>query len=232
MRTHIAAVIAALGLASCMTAPNEAQYSGSAFSFSQCERPSLMDINAQRYQVPVADGVYRLTNIHSSFAGSFVLLHDERRREYVIQDKNGRKVFVGYLDGVPRYAACVDIDRNGSLDVLIELASYGNHGNGTESFEVLVNRDGFLSRLASPISFDFTLGQENKAGMLTWYSAPEFCAVFVGEEADVTVHGTEIRTGEIRKVREMWGHKNGRMWLITKSSVTIDRQAAKCMRFR
>lgn len=224
-----------LALTSCVTPPDEAQYALSAFSFSQCEMPSLMDINDGKCRGAVMDGVYRLTNVHPSFDKSFVLLQDKSRHVYVIQDKNRQTVFEGYLDGVPRYVACVDIDGDDDPDVVVELAAYGNHGNGTETFEVLLNDRGRLAQLDGSIRFEFFLGQETKAGVLTWYSAPRFCAVFVGEEADVTGSGTEadpIVVGKIRKVKELWGHKNGQMWLISKASVPIERQAIQHMTFR
>ncbi len=235
MHRHIAALTVALALTSCTTVPHETQYASSAFSFSQCELPSLMDINNGKFRVAATGGVYRLTNVHPSFDRSFVLLQDESRHLHVIKTKGGESVFEGYLDGIPRYAACVDIDGDGDADVLMEMAAYGNHGNGTESFQLLLNDHDHLRRIERSIHFDYYCGQESKAGLLTWYSARTFCAVFVGEEADVTGSGTEtgpIMVGNIRKVREVWSYKNGQMWAISRSSAPLDRQAVEHLTFR
>ena len=235
MHRHTIVLILALALTSCATVPNEAQYAFSVFSFSQCEMPSLMDINNGNCRMSVADGVYRLMNVHPSFDKSFVLLQDESRHLYIIQDKNRQTVFERSFDGVPRYVTCVDIDGDGDSDVVMDLAAYGNHGSGMESFEVLLNERGRLTRLGSSIRFEFDCGQESKAGVLTWYSDPRFCAVFVGEEADVTGSGTDadpIVVGEIRTVKEVWGHKSGQMRLLSNSSAPIDRQAVQHMTFR
>lgn len=236
MRPGTATIILGLAVTACVTVPDESRYAASAFSFSQCELPSLMDINVhQKFTARVAEKVYRLTNVHPTFDGSFTLLHDEGRHVHVIQDKEGRTVFEGFLDGVVRYAACVDIDADQDQDVIVELAAYGNHGNGTESFEVLLNDKGNLTRLGNSFCIEYSLGQENRAGVLTWYSAPGFCAVFVGEEADVTGHGTDadpLQVSNIRKVKEVWEHKNGKMRLISRSSVDITRDEVQYLSFR
>ena len=230
-RKHLATAIVALALTSCATAPDAVRNARSAFSFSQCALPSLMDINRNKYRVPVAEGVYRLTNVHPSFEQSFAFLQDERRRVFVIQDKDGRTMFEGSLDGIPRYVACVDIDADGAPDVVVELAAYGNHGNGTESFEVLLNNGrGRLIRMENPIEVQFVAGQENKAGLLTWYSAQGFCTVFEGEEADVG--GDPMQVANIRTVREVWGHKGGRMCLLSKSATPTKLQAVRYLTFR
>jgi hypothetical protein len=230
MKKYLAAAIIVLALVSCATAPDEARYARSAFSFSQCPLPALIDINENKYRVPVAKGVYRLTNVHPSFEQSFVFLQDEPRRVCVIKDKNGRTVFEGYLDGIPRYVACVDIDADGAPDVIVELAAYGNHGNGTESFEVLLNSRGCLTRQENPIEIQFVAGQENKAGLLTWYSAPGFCAVFEGEEADV--RSDPLQVANITTVREVWGHKGGRICLLSKSATPTKLEAVRYLTFR
>jgi hypothetical protein len=170
------------------------------------------------------------------------MIHDEARElggdlshRYFIQDKQGRTLFKGDFDGIPRYVACVDIDDDNTQDVIVELAAYGNHGNGTESFEVLLNEKGKLTRLEDPIQFVHLCGQETRAGLLTWYSSRSFCAVFIGEEARVTGEGTEadpIQVSDIRKVKEVWGHKNGQLCLISKSSLPIKAQDVKYMTFR
>ena len=236
MHRPIATALAALALTSGATRPEQTQEPRPAFSFSQCALPSLMDINVhQKFRVASGKGRWQLTNVHPSFSESFVLFHDESRQAYIIQDRNGRTRFEGDLDGVPRYVGCVDIDRDGDPDVLVELAAYGNHGNGSENFVVLLNDHGRLTRLSTPIQFEFNGGQESKAGVLTWYSARTFCAIFIGEEADVTGSGTDvdpIQVGQIRKVKEVWGHQNGQMRLLSKSSVPIERTAVQYMTFR
>jgi len=235
MKKYTVSIILALALASCRTTQEGFIATGPGFSFSDCAMPSLMEINGRKFVEPSVGQLYRLTNVHPSFERSFNLIHDEAANVYLIQDKQGQTLFRGELDGVPRYVVCVDIDGDGDQDVIVELAAYGNHGNGTESFEVLLNDNGKFTRLDNPIQFPSIGGQENRAGILTWYSSPEYCAVFVGEEACVTgtgIDGNPIIVSKIKRVRELWGHKNGKLCLIAKSSVPIKMQDAKYMTFR
>lgn len=185
-------------------------------------------LNEKKFEEPVGEKLYRLTNVHPSFDGAFTMLRDDSNRRHVIRRKNGNTLFEGYLDGVPRYIACVDIDQDGDQDVLVELAAYGNHGNGTESFEVLLNEKGRLTHLKNAIAEEVCAGQRTRAGLLTWHSNPKFCAVFIGEEADVRLEllpgegwQLSVHVGQIRKIEELWGHKNGKMCLISKSATPI-----------
>ena len=232
---HTIPVILALTLALCATSHSESQHPGSGFSFSQCELPSLMDINVhKKFKKHLEEELYLMTNVHESFNKSFTLLHDEQSNIYLILNKGGETVFEGYMDGVIRYVASVDIDGDNDQDVVVDLAAYGNHGNGTESFEVLLNQKRQLTRLKNAIRFEFHHGQENKAGVLTWHSSSRFFAVFIGEELDISGSGTDDdpRQVEIRSVKEMWGHQDGRLSLISKWSTPIRAQEVKYLTFR
>jgi hypothetical protein len=103
------------------------------FSFDEIAEPSLMEINNGKFQKDLGDKRYELTNVDNSFERLFTLIFDEQHGMHVIQDKEGKVFFEGRVDGVPRYAASLDIDANGSPDMLLHVAAYGNHGNGRES---------------------------------------------------------------------------------------------------
>jgi len=163
------------------------------------------------------------------------VLQDEARKVYQVQAKSGQTLFEGPIDGVPRYVACVDIDRDNDQDVIVQVSAFENHGNGSESFVVLLSDKGRLTPLQNPIQYIFIGGQEDRAGMLNWYSHPNSCATFTGEIADVSGSGSAadpIQVRRIRRVKEVWGHKDGQMVLISSSSEVIQKQDAKFLTFR
>lgn len=101
--------------------------------------------------------------------GSVTHLEDERTQTYIVRDKRGRTLFTGSLH-TPRYVAGLDLDADNDLDLIVDSAAYGNHGNGREIYEVLLNDGDRLVRLENPLSFREVNGQETRAGRLTWCS--------------------------------------------------------------
>ncbi len=230
MRIGLTILILAWLCASCRTVP---PVPAIGFSFDDHELPSLMDINQGKFSAP-AQGLSFLTNVDKSFAEVFDILYDQPHQACIIRDKKGHVLFSGNLD-TPRYVACVDIDADHDLDVILQCAAYGNHGNGSEIFEVLLNDNGHLTRISNPIAIGFSGGQENRAGHLTWVSDSKMCAIFAGEVADVARDGSEsnpLRVGKVRAVTEAWGHRDGRMVLLSETTSPIGLDKVKHLSFR
>jgi len=163
------------GAKSPVTGPQVAQepkVEAQRFSFDEIAAPSLIEINNGQFRKDLGDKRYALTNVGNSFERLFTIIFDEQRGMHIIQDKQGRVLFEGRVDGVPRYAASLDIDGNGSPDVLLHAAAYGNHGNGRELFELYLNENGRLIPQENPVAIEFNAGQEDRAGKLTWFSDP------------------------------------------------------------
>lgn len=205
---------------------------GASFSFDLQTLPSLADVNGGKFKVAIQGNRFRLTNVDASFDRQFTLIHDEGTGIYTIQNKSGNNLFQGRLDGVPRGAASIDLGADGRPDVLIDLAAYGNGGNGSEVFLVLAsNRDRLLA-LDDPIRIDHFLGQENRAGVLTWYSHATVYAIFEGEEARIIANGRTVQVESIATIREVWGRKGNGMVVLSKSSTPLDRKNARYLTFR
>ncbi len=164
------------------------------FSFEKAMLPSLADVNAGKFKKPIQGNRFQLTNVDTSFDRNFVLIHDEKTDRYTIQDKRGNNLFEGRLDGIPRFAASLDLGRNRQHSVILDIAAFGNHGNGTEIYQAFVPGANSLAPLQNPIRIEFMNGQENRAGTLTWYEDNRVYVVFDGEEAKVenTVRGIEV----------------------------------------
>ncbi len=225
MRIGLTILILASLCASCRTTP---PVPSRGFSFDDRKLPNLMDIIQRNFSAP-AMGLSFLTNVDKSFAEVFDILYDQPHQAYIIRDKRGHVLFSGNLD-TPRYVACVDIDADRDPDVILQCAAYGNHGNGSEIFEVLINDNGHLTRISNPIAIEFSGGQENRAGRLTWVSDSKMCAIFVGEVADV--ESNPLRVDKVRAVTEVWGHRDGRMVLLSATYSPIDLDKVKSLSFR
>jgi len=201
------------------------------FSFDDRALPSLADvINDGKFKQPGADGQFILTNVDPSFSRFFTMLHDEKRDVYLIRDQANRLLFEGRIDGVPRYVAGIDLDADGQQDVLIDVAAYGNHGNGRESFVAYLNDGSHLAPLENAVHVEYDRGQEDRAGRLTWYAASAVTAIFVGEELVPATTADGAPT--VRYIKEIWGHKNGSMNLISQTPTARQTGQVKHLTFR
>ena len=203
------------------------------FSFDEIAEPSLREIDQGQFRTDLGDKRYALTNVDNSFDRLFTMILDEQRGMHIMQDKQGRALFEGRVDGVPRYAASLDIDANGSPDVLLHVAAYGNHGNGRESFELYLNENGRLIRQENPVAIVFHAGQEDRAGKLTWFSDPTVNAVFDGEEARFSERPRGgLQMDGVDRTHEVWGHTDGAMRLLSKTSTPIQVKDVQRLTFR
>ena len=194
--------------------------------------PSLADINAGKFKKPLPGNRFQLINVDALFDRNFVLIHDESTDSYIIQDKQGNNLFEGRLDGAPRFAASLDLGANRQPSVILDIAAFGNRGNGTEIYQAFVPGANRLTPLQNPIRTEFMNGQENRAGTLTWYEDSRVYAVFDGEEAKVENAGRGIEVGAIANIREVWGRNGNAMVLLSKSSTPIDRKDVRHLTFR
>jgi len=203
------------------------------FSFDEIAEPSLIEINNGRFRKDLGDRRYALTNVDNSFEQLFTIIFDAQRGMHIIQDKQSRVFFDGRVDGVPRYAASLDIDANGLPDVLLHLSAYGNHGNGRELFELYLNENGRLIPQENPVAIEFNAGQEDRAGKLTWLSDPAVTAIFDGEEAKFfETPGGGVQVNAVARIHEVWGHKDGAMRLLSKTSTPIQVKDVQLLTFR
>ena len=84
------------------------------FSFDEIAEPSLREIDQGQFRTDLGDKRYALTNVDNSFDRFFTMILDEQRGMHIMQDKQGRALFEGRVDGVPRYAARVMSNRANS----------------------------------------------------------------------------------------------------------------------
>lgn len=193
-----------------------------------------MEIGEGKYSAPARDGMHRFTAVDARFSGRFDVFHNHDRSFWVIQDKAAKILFRKAGSFFPRAFASIDLDADGDWDIVVQVAEYGTHA-GREIFLVLLNKEGAFVELENPIAFEETAGQEHKAGRVTWVCDRQQCAVFEGEEAEVSGNGSEehpILIKSIFRVREVWAHDGRRMKLVSKSSTPIDRENARDLTFR
>lgn len=195
-------------------------------SFDSCAVPSLSDVINGAFKKLDADGNKELTNASEGFLQNFTLVENPKG-VYEIRIKSGVTMFLGALDGVPKYAMALDLGADGDQDVVMWLSAYGNHGNGTDSFEVFMQDQGELVRLEGAINFCHEEGKDRRVGHVVWHESPRMIATIEGEEAD------EVDNPSLfMKFREVWGYDHWRMLLLDRAVEGIARSQLKMLTFR
>lgn len=135
-------------------------------------------------------------------------------------------------DLTPSFFAALDIQQDGDLDLILRFREYGNHGNGSESDVLYLNRKGTFEYCGSVMTDNFDRGQDTRRGRLTWVERKDICAILVGEELETSGKDNYVETGKAFSVLEIYVIGEFAVKLATREIGEISKSSARFLTFR